>query len=355
MDLKQIGLNDHFSSLASEYGSTEVEIGRVCTEYKGLYRIFTENGERFAEISGKMRYQSQERRDYPAVGDWVIFETGGEESNAIIQHILPRRSKFSRKTAGETTEEQIIATNIDTVFLVNALNLDFNLRRIERYLVLTWESGAKPVIVLTKKDLCEEVESRIKEVESVAMGVPVYAVSSITNEGFGDLTQHLTTGQTVALLGSSGAGKSTLANRLSGKQSLAVQEVRHGDDKGRHTTTHREMVLLPGGGILIDTPGMRELQLWDSNEGIVAGFDDIEAISEECRFRDCSHGSEPGCAVLAAIENGSLSPERLSNYKKLQKEQAYFERKADKRAQLQEKQKWKKIAGDRTRFHRPKH
>lgn len=343
MNLEQLGWNHFFSEHFKSYQEKGYLAGRIALEHKNSYRVYTEYGELLAEISGKMNYQASGRKDYPAVGDWVMVQGRLDEGRGTIHHILPRKSKFSRKIAGETTEEQIIATNIDTVFLVNALNNDFNLRRIERYLIMAWESGANPVIILSKADLCENVEERVAQVESVAFGVPIHPISVSQGIGLEAIHIYLQPGKTIALLGSSGVGKSTLINHIGGKELLKVQEIREGDDKGRHTTTHRELILLPHGGCMIDTPGMREFQLWDSNEGINDTFKDIETLADQCFFKDCKHQDEPNCAVKMALENGTLDRGRYQNYLKLQKELAYLARKEDQKAQLAEKEKWKKI------------
>ncbi|YCA13439.1 ribosome small subunit-dependent GTPase A [Bacillus sp. AK128] len=326
--------------------------GRVILEHKRMYRVVTEEGELLAEITGKMRFQADGREDFPAVGDWVLVTPRQSEGRASIHEILPRFSKFSRKVAGLTTEEQIVATNINTIFLVNALNQDFNLRRLERYLLLTWESGANPVIVLTKSDLAENIEETLDQIEAIAFGVPVHVTSAKNNEGLEHLKTYLEEGQTVALLGSSGAGKSTLTNYLLGEEKQLVQDIRDEDGRGRHTTTHRELVHLPTGGMIIDTPGMRELQLWEADGAMNQSFSDVEDLAELCYFRDCEHQNEPKCAVREAIQSGRLEEDRLQSYIKLQRELAYLERKNDKKAQMAEKEKWKKIAGDRTRVHR---
>jgi ribosome biogenesis GTPase / thiamine phosphate phosphatase len=319
-------------------------IGRVALEHKRMYRLWAEHGELLAEVSGKFSFQAESREDYPAVGDWVVVKPRIPEGKGTITAVLPRKSKFSRKMAGNTTEEQIVAANVDTVFLVNSLNEDLNMRRIERYLLLAWESGANPVIVLSKADLCPNVLEKISEVETITFGgVPIIAISAALDEGLEQLEEYLQPGKTVALLGSSGVGKSTLTNALLGEEKQLVQDIRQSDDKGRHTTTHREMILLPNGSILIDTPGMRELQLWESPDGLMETFSEIEELATACKFRDCGHTDEPGCAILGAIEAGQISRERLVSYHKLQKELAYLERKADKRAQAEEKRHWKNI------------
>jgi ribosome biogenesis GTPase / thiamine phosphate phosphatase len=344
LNLNLIGQNERIEKNFAPYQEQGYTLGRVALEHKRMYRIWTENGEPLCEVSGKFSFMASEREDYPAVGDWVVLQERVNENRGTIHAVLPRSSKFSRKSAGNVTEEQIVAANVDTIFLVNSLNEDLNLRRIERYLLLTWESGANPVIILSKADLCENIASKIAEVETVALGVPIIVISAIENNGIESLEDYLQPGKTVALLGSSGVGKSTITNILLGTEKQTVQEIRIGDDKGKHTTTHREMILLPNGSILIDTPGMRELQLWESSDALAESFADIESLTDICRFRDCKHEKEPGCAVHTAIENGELSEERLYSYKKLLRELAYLDRKVDKKAQSDEKKHWKNIS-----------
>jgi ribosome biogenesis GTPase / thiamine phosphate phosphatase len=317
---------------------------RVTSEHKGLYNLQTEVGEFSAAIAGKLRHQATQAQDYPAVGDWVVAAVRPSEQKATIHHILPRRSKFSRKAVGGKTDEQVIAANIDTVFLVSGLDLDFNPRRIERYLLLAWESGANPVIVLNKADLCGDVEACLLAVEAIAPAVPIVVLSALQADGLSGLEPYLKSGQTIALIGSSGVGKSTLTNQLLGTTVQLTQDVRESDSRGRHTTTHRELLPLPSGGLIIDTPGMRELQLWAGEDSLQGTFTDIDALAATCRFRDCQHQQEPGCAVREAVELGNLDGSRLANYLKLQKEVAYLSRKQDQQAFLEEKAKWKQIS-----------
>ncbi|AQQ52531.1 ribosome small subunit-dependent GTPase A [Planococcus lenghuensis] len=339
--IEQYGWTDNHLPQISAPGQP----GRILLEHKHLYRVVTNDGEWLCSVSGKYRH-GRTREEFPAVGDWVMAEQMPGEERGIIHAVLPRKSQFSRKIAGETTEIQLIVVNVDYVFLVMSLNHDFSLRRLERYLLAAWDSGANPVVVLTKKDQCPDPTPYIQEVETVAFGVPVHTVSSITGEGIASLQELLSAGKTGALLGSSGVGKSSLINALSGNEAMAVQDIRTDDSKGRHTTTHRELILLPDGGLLIDTPGMREFQLWDSSGGVSAGFSDIENLAEMCRFRNCGHTNEPGCAIQEALTDGTLSLDRYLSYVKLQRELAHLERKNDAAAQKAERNKWKQITKD---------
>jgi ribosome biogenesis GTPase / thiamine phosphate phosphatase len=324
--------------------------GRVTIEHKRMYRVQTNDGEYLCELSGKFRYMTSERHEFPAVGDWVIVQALPKEKKGFIQGILPRRSQFIRKVAGEEATGQVIAANIDTIFLVMALTNDFNVRRLERYLVLAWESGANPVIILTKADLCSNVETYVEKVHSVALGVPVHPISCYEGTGLDELSAYLQVGKTIALVGSSGVGKSTLMNYWLKEEYQAVQEVRQSDNKGRHTTTHRVLFHLPEGACVIDTPGMRELSLWESNEGLDETFEDIIQLAQYCHFNDCQHNTEPKCAVRNAIENGSLSPHRLESYRKLQKELAYVARKENERLQHNSKRRWKAISKEMRQY-----
>lgn len=335
MNLQALGWNNYFAENFASYKKLGYQAARVTSQHKNLYRLLSERGELLAQVSGKLHYQADHIADFPAVGDWVVISYS-DENTAVIHAILPRQTKFSRKVAGKTTYEQIVAANINTVFIVNALNKDFNLRRIERYLTLVWESGANPVIVLNKSDLCQKLQQRIYEVESIAFGVPVHAISALNKQGLEKLAQYFYNGNTVTLMGSSGVGKSTLVNQILGTERLKVSEVREDDDRGRHTTTHRELFLLPQGGIVIDTPGMRELQLWGSTEGAANTFNDIEDFARQCYFSDCQHQSEPKCAVRQALAEGLINHSRYESYLKQQKELAYL---SDRQDYLNKKEK----------------
>lgn len=337
--IEQYGWNSNWEEKMTGSGIA----GRVLLEHKNLYRVMTNEGELLSSLSGKFKFEHN-REAFPAVGDWVVLDQMPGEEKGIIHEVLPRSSQFSRKMAGLTTEIQLIAVNVDFVFLVMSLNHDFNVRRLERYLLAAWDSGATPVVVLTKKDTCEDLEYYIKEVEAIAFGVDIFAVSSVTGEGIDLLGSLLAAHKTGALLGSSGVGKSSLINALSGVEVMAVNDIRTDDSKGRHTTTHRELTLLPEGGLLIDTPGMREFQLWDTSEGVSASFQDIEDLALACRFRDCQHVKEPGCAIQEAIYNGTLKRERYKSYVKLMRELAHIDRKNDAIAKKAETNKWKQIA-----------
>ena len=340
-DLKTLGWNPFFEKEFEPYKGQGYEAGRVALEYQGIYRVFTDCGETLAEVTGKLRFQARQRADFPAVGDWIVFTRNVQENRASIHAILPRLSKFSRKAAGDAAEEQIVATNVDTIFLVQGLDKNYNLRRVERYLALAQASGARPVIILSKADLMEGVEELTCEVEQVAAGVPVHAISSKLNQGLEPLDQYLGPGLTVGFIGSSGVGKSTLINRLLGKEQQKTQEVRAEDSKGRHTTVHRELIVLPRGGLLIDTPGMRELQLWDVGESLTDTFADIETFARDCHFGDCRHENEPDCAVKTAVAEGMLDANRLESYKNLQKEKAIQRSRQEAKPQLSRREKTK--------------
>ena len=334
----KFSIPDRWAALAAQY--PELTVGRITLQEKGMYRIRTIMGEQNALVSGKFQFDAQSSSDYPAVGDYVMVSCADPDT-AIIHQVLPRKSLFVRKAAGTSKTEQAVAANIDTVFLCMSLNNDFNLRRLERYLAVAWESGADPVVVLTKADLCADLPQKQREVETIAMGVDILTTSAMELEGYRQIMPYITEGRTVAFVGSSGVGKSTLINRLLGEERLTTDGLRK-DDKGHHTTTHRELLFLPNGAMVIDTPGMRELGMWDAASGVEQTFTDIEALAAQCRFRNCSHTSEPGCAVRAAIRSGELDSGRWQSYQKLKNENSYA---ADSESYLAAKEKrFKEIA-----------
>jgi ribosome biogenesis GTPase / thiamine phosphate phosphatase len=341
LTLEALGWTPRMADAFEPFRGDGIEPARVSLEHTHIYRVITASGERLARVAGRLRHAAEGRADFPAVGDWVVLEPPATGGDSRIRAILPRRSHFARRAAGNPTEKQVVAANIDVVFLVSGLDHDFNPRRIERYLVTAWDSGASPVIVLNKADLVDDPAAWIRDVESLAKGVPVLAVSAKRPESLAALRAHVGAGRTAALLGSSGVGKSSIANALIGEAVLRTREVRESDSRGRHTTAGRQLVVLPGGGILIDTPGMRELQLWDTGDSVAGAFADIETIGEGCRFRDCRHAGEPGCAVVAAVAAGTLPDVRLESFRKLQAEQAYQATQQDERARLEVKRRWK--------------
>jgi ribosome biogenesis GTPase len=314
----------------------------------------TDGIDRSAIVTGRFRYDALAASDFPAVGDWVALEPtrpeAGADDPAVISAVLPRRSAFvrsaadaSRRTAGKLADEQVIAANVDVAFIVAGLDNDFNLRRLERYLAVAWSSSVDPVIVLNKADIADDLDGRLVAVAAIAPGVPVVVLSALTGEHLADLGEHLTPGRTAVVLGSSGVGKSTLVNALLGEQRQATAAVRDDDSRGRHTTTHRELFQLPTGALLIDTPGIRSLEIAGADEGVETAFDDITELALGCRFRDCRHEDEPGCAIRSALADGSLDAGRLASHQKLERELAFVERKGDPRAQAEERKRWKAI------------
>ena len=323
--LREWGFDERFAAAFAKHAPSGVEPARVIEEQRGMCRIVTADGERRAETAGRV-WQSDV---LPVVGDWVVVRRLPGEEGATIHGVLERRSAISRKAAGRTAREQVLAANVDTVFLVTSCNEEFNLRRIERYLTMVCESGARPVLVLNKTDLAGDWRNLSAEAESVALGAAVHGVSAMTEQGLDPIRSHLEPGKTIALLGSSGVGKSTIVNRLLGEDVQEVQEIREDDAQGRHTTRSRQLFRLPGGALVLDTPGLRELALWITDSGLSQSFADVEALAAGCRFRDCGHGSEPGCAVKAAVETGGLEAERLLSYRRLHRELEHLERKVD--------------------------
>jgi ribosome biogenesis GTPase len=342
-DLTALGWDDALAEEFEPHRRAGLIPGRVSIQHRGAYDVLTAEGELRCDVAGRLYDEAASPADLPAVGDWVAVAARPEEAAGTVQAVLPRRTKFSRKTAWQASEEQVLAANVDVALIVTSLNEDMNLRRLERYLTLAWESGATPVLVLTKADLADDVPAVVAEVESVAFGAPVHAISSVTGEGLDELRAHLRQGVTAALLGSSGVGKSTLVNTLVGEDLLETREIRE-DGKGRHTTTRRELIQLPGGALVIDTPGMREVQLWIADEGLEEAFSDVTELFEHCRFSDCAHESEPGCAVLAAAEDGTLDPDRLESWRKLSRELWHLELKADPRARAEARRRRRAFA-----------
>ena len=350
MNLEALGWDDFFAAHFEPHRREGLGAGRVFLQHNKFYQLYTGEGELTAEIAGRVKHRAAGTVELPAVGDWVAVKLPageGGERKAVIREVLPRKSAFTRKAAGRETEEQVVAANIDTLFLVTGLDNDYNPRRLERYLIMARESGARPVVVLNKADVAEDAEAKIVEVQRVALGVDVLLMSAKRGEGVGQLLSYTGPGQTVSLVGSSGVGKSTIINRLLGREKQRTGDVRAGDDRGKHTTTHRELLLLPSGGAVIDTPGMRELQLLVRDRGLQETFEDVEAFAALCHFRDCRHEMEPGCAVRAALASGELDAGRFRSYRKMGEEMAEAaarltpEQRA--RAERAEKERTKKV------------
>jgi ribosome biogenesis GTPase / thiamine phosphate phosphatase len=340
--LDSYGWSDALQQQFHDFAERGLVPARIIVQQRGLYGLATAQGEATGQLSGRFAHEAVEG-DYPVAGDWVAVALRPAEGSATIHHLLPRRTQFARKAVGRGGG-QIVAANVDVAFLVASLNQDLNARRIERYLAMAWESGAAPAVVLTKADLCADSAALKAEIEAVTLGVPVHVVSALTGEGLAGLNEVLAPGDTAALLGSSGAGKSSLVNALAGRPVMTTQAIREHDARGRHTTTHRELILLPSGRLVLDTPGMRELGLWEADTGLGTTFADIEALTAQCRFRDCAHGTEPGCAVQTALAGGRLDMGRWRNYAKLQRELAHLDRKDDPRAQSEQRKMWSRRA-----------
>ncbi len=338
--LEQYGWNAFFQEAFDIKQRDGLQPARVIEEQRGLWRVLMESGTPWAYPSGKFRHESG-GLDRPAVGDWVLVEQPDNSDRVLVQDLLPRAGVLVRRAAKRSVEAQVVAANLDTVFLVVSLNRDFNPRRIERYLTMICDAGAEPVLLLNKIDLCDDL-NRLVEAKAVAAGLPIHPISALYERGLDVVQPYLIPGITVAVIGSSGVGKSTLINRLVGDDVQLVREIRESDDRGRHTTTNRQIVEIPGGGVLMDTPGMRELGLWDSPAGLKGAFGEIEALMDACRFRDCRHESEPGCAVREALEDGTLAPDRYESYGKMQREMEFVARKQNQKLKVEAKQKWKK-------------
>ena len=341
--LERLGATPKLSNFFEiNYAANGLVLARVASSVRDEYRLYTAAGEIHAEPSGALLFGAESGADLPAVGDWVAVRPVSD-GEGIVQAVLPRRTKFSRQAAAQRAQEQIIAANVDSAFIVCGLDHDFNVRRIERYLTLAFESGSAPVIVLTKADLCDDVDAHLVQARAIARDAPVIAISAVTATCVDVISPYLRAGSTVVLLGSSGAGKSTIVNQLLGYSRQATHSVREHDSRGRHTTTRRELIVLECGALLLDTPGMRELQLWATEESVAATFDDVAAVARECRFRNCSHKGEDGCAVEAALASGALDQTRWNSYLKLRAEVRHHEVMADKTAAAAEKQRWKRI------------
>ena len=344
--LAALGWTDELEAAFTTHSERGFEPARVVAEHRGGYFVRGVRGDRLASARGKLR-DDELWGGMPAVGDWVaVCDAPGDR--AAIEAVLPRRTKFSRKTPWLKAEEHILVANVDTVFLVAGLDHDFNPRRLERYLTAAWDSGADPVVVLTKLDVCDDLR-KLEEAEAVAIGVPVLAVSSVTGDGVDDVRSLLRPARTFALLGSSGAGKSTLVNRLAGRTLMPTGDLRR-DGRGRHTTRHRQLLVLPDGAILVDSPGLRELQVWEGD--VDSAFSDVADLAAQCRFTDCGHETEPGCAVREALEEGALTPERWASYRKLQRELRSIEARSNVRVRRELKRRWRARARETRRARR---
>ena len=342
--LSQLGWNTWFENNFEPYRAEGFVPARVAVEHRGQYVVLAADGDFSAEVAGRLLYMADDPADLPKVGDWVAVTLFEAEKKAIIHHVLPRRTKFSRQVAGKKVEEQIVAANIDCIFVVQSADQNFNPRRLERYLLLVREGGADAAIILNKVDVCSDLPAKISQAAAVAGDIPIIPLSAATGEGVDQsLREKLQPAHTYALVGSSGVGKSTLLNRLAGQELLKTTAVRTGDSKGRHTTTHRELVVLPGGALLIDSPGMREVQVWSHSETLEDSFADITTLAAACRFPDCSHTHEKGCSVLSAINSGQLDPERYKSYIKLNRENKYLKIKQHEQARRQARRDEKSI------------
>lgn len=341
-DLAWLGWNPFFEAQRAALGEP-VEPARVVLAAAGLHHVLTAAGPRLAAVSGRLAHETHDRAELPTVGDWVGLRPSSAPGPGAIVHTFTRSTCLRRKAAGRATEAQVLAANVDTVLIVTSLNADFNPRRLERYIEAVIDSGARPVIILNKADLCPDPGRFIDAARQIAPAVQIASVSALSGDGLLELRAQIRAGETVVLVGSSGVGKSALSNRLLGENSQLEGAVRASDDRGRHTTAHRELFPLPGGGLLIDTPGVRELGLWATDEAGPSGFAELDALADACRFRDCAHDGEPGCAIARAIAEGVISAERLVAFRKLAAERSHLSGQQDIRAKLEEKRRWKQL------------
>lgn len=344
-ELSTLGFGPFFAEQIQPPDGEDVIVARIAAEHRGAYEVWSQTGSGPAQLAGRLRRDFDEV-GVPGVGDWVVLKDApGPDHTSVIDRVLARRTVFTRGAAGRQVRAQVIAANVDLVFAVCGLDEDFNVRRIERYLARIWASGAQPAVILNKADLCLDAAAQVLEVESHCFGVPVYLTSALHSEGVEAVRGRIHAGMTVALVGSSGAGKSTLVNALLGEERMPTGETRARDGRGRHVTTHRQLVLLPSGGLLLDTPGMRELQLVD-DAGLDAVFDDIATLATRCRFRDCRHDTEPGCVVRAAVDSGDLAPDRLAHYRKLEHEAQAYELRHDEHRRRQAERVWGQLSDE---------
>lgn len=351
-NINSFGWNKFFENNFQQYRLQGFEAGRIAIENKTNYQIITEYGEAVGEVSGKLLFVSESQSELPKVGDWVVISLFDDNTKALIHDVLPRKTKISRKTADRKTEEQVIAANIDTVFIVQSLDDNFNINRLARYLVTVNQGGAIPVVILNKSDLCGDVQTKISEVKNLNEDIIVIATSASNNFGIEQLKGIIKEGESIAFIGSSGVGKSTLINVLLGIEKFKTNQVRENDSRGKHTTTRRELIILPNGGILIDTPGMRELGLWSAENGLSQTFSGFEEYAAQCHFSNCTHTHEVKCAVVQALKDGNITQLQYDNYLKLRKELKYLEAKQDKFAELEEKKKWKNISKEIKRLYK---